>query len=242
MLLLATGAFLLAGTIKGAVGLGLPTASVGIMTQFIDPVLAIVLVILPAMVANAWQLWQAGDAVRAFRDYRVLAISLMVVIFLTTFLTASVEKDTLLLIVGIAVVIFALTSLLVSPPRLPDRFDKPAQLVAGVASGVLGGLTSIWSPPMVTYLISRRLEKDEFVRVTGLLIFAGTVPLALGFWRAGFFTAESATVSAAMIVPSLIGFQLGAMIRRRIDASKFGMVLLVVFLLMGLNIVRRALW
>lgn len=223
-------------------GLGLPTASVGIMTQFIDPVLAIVLVVFPAMVANAWQLWQAGDVLRACRDYRIIALSLMLAIWLTTFITAEVGKDTLLLIVGIAVVIFALTSLLVSPPRLPDRFDKPAQLVAGVSSGILGGLTSIWSPPMVTYLLSRRLDKDEFVRVTGLLIFAGTLPLAAGFWRAGFFTETSVLVSMAMVVPSLIGFQLGAMIRKRIDAGKFQTVFLIVFLLMGLNIVRRAVW
>lgn len=212
------------------------------MTQFIDPTLAIVLVIFPAMITNAWQLYRAGDALRAFRDYRIIALSLMLSIWLSTFITASVDKETLLLIVGIAVVVFALNSLLVTPPRLPDRFDRPGQLVAGVLSGILGGLTSIWSPPMVTYLLARRLEKDEFVRVTGLLIFAGTLPLAAGFWRAGFFTEKSVLVSAAMVVPSLIGFQLGAEVRKRIDAERFQTVLLVVFLVMGLNIVRRAIW
>lgn len=239
---IATGTFLIAGTIKGAVGIGLPTASIGILSQFYDAGLAIALVVFPSMLSNAWQLYRAGDAVRAFRDYRIIAISMMVVIWWMTSFTATVSQNTLLLIVGTAVVLFAVTSLLVSPPRLPDRFDKPAQLIAGIASGLLGGLTAIWAPPMVTYLIARRLEKDEFVRVTGLLIFLGTLPLCAGLWRAGLFGGTQAAISAAMVIPALLGFQIGEAVRRRLHAERFQTMLLVVFLLLGLNIIRRGLW
>ena len=223
-------------------GIGLPTASVGLLSQIYDPGLAIALVVFPSMIANAWQLLRAGEALRAFNDYRVIAVTLVVVLWFTTYLTAAVSQETLLLIVGCAVVLFSLNSLFLAPPRIPDRLDRPAQFVAGIGSGLLGGLTAIWAPPMVTYLIARGVEKDEFVRVTGLLIFLGTLPLCAGLWRAGLFTGAHAGISAAMVGPALAGFQVGEAIRRRIDASRFQTVLLVVFLLMGLNIIRRGLF
>ncbi|MEO1019735.1 MAG: sulfite exporter TauE/SafE family protein, partial [Pseudomonadota bacterium] len=137
--------------------------------------------------------------------------------------------------------LFSLMSLLVMPPRLPDRYDKPVQLVAGALAGVFGGFTAIWSPPMVMYMLARRLDKDEFVRASGLLILLGSIPLTAGFWQQGLLTGSLAITSAVMIVPTLIGFSLGEIVRDRLPADRFRSIVLLIFLLMGLNLVRRAL-
>lgn len=236
-----TAAFLVAGTIKGAVGIGLPTASIGIMTQAIDPRIAIALVVFPIIVSNFWQVLRMGETLRAVRDYWLLAASLMVVLWLTTSVTAAVSQTTLMIVVGTVIIIFAVSSLALSPPVLPDRFNRIGQFAAGIAAGALGGLTSIWSPPLVTYFIARRLDKDEFIRASGLLIFLGSLPLCIGFWQEGLLNGPNALLSAAMVVPALIGFQVGEVLRRKIRADRFQIVVLVVFLLMGLNVIRKAL-
>ena len=79
-------------------------------------------------------------------------------------------------------------SLAYAPPFLPERFDRAGQVVAGIASGILGGLTAIWAAPMMAYLIARRVDRDEFVRAVGTMIFIGSAPLILGFWHAGLIT------------------------------------------------------
>src|ERR1700749_3337759 len=55
LLLLITAAFLLAGFVKGALGLGLPTVSMGLLAVSMPPAQAIAIVIVPAIVTNIWQ-------------------------------------------------------------------------------------------------------------------------------------------------------------------------------------------
>lgn len=51
-----TGTFLLAGFIKGAIGVGLPTVVMGLLGAVMAPAQAAALVVIPALVTNFWQL------------------------------------------------------------------------------------------------------------------------------------------------------------------------------------------
>lgn len=65
--------FLLAGTIKGAVGMGLPTTALGLMTLALEPRLAIALILVPMITANLWQVYRSGEVLRAARTYAPFA-------------------------------------------------------------------------------------------------------------------------------------------------------------------------
>ena len=119
-------------------------------------------------------------------------------------------------------------------------FDRLAQVIAGGVAGSIGGVTSIWSPPMVIYLLGRGADKDDFVRLAGFIILVGTVPLTAGYWHAGLLTRELAWSSLAMVVPVLAGFAIGEKLRHSLNPMVFRRVVLVYFFLMGLNLVRRA--
>lgn len=234
--------FLLAGTIKGVVGIGLPTASVGMMSQVLDPRLAIALAVFPSLIANVWQIWRSGQPWQVIQRFWLFLICLMSMILLVSLtLTAVVQTDILIFALGCVILVFSVMSLSWRPPFLPDRFDRLGQFISGTASGILGGLTAIWAPVMVPYLMARRLEPDTFVRATGVMILAGTIPLIGGYWHTGLITGQSSLVGMAMVLPAVIGFGLGERIRQHLDAEKFRKVVLFVFLIMGLNLIRRAL-
>ena len=55
LLIFITAAFLLAGFIKGVIGLGLPTVSMGLLAVTMPPSQALAIVIVPAIVTNIWQ-------------------------------------------------------------------------------------------------------------------------------------------------------------------------------------------
>ena len=95
---------------------------------------------------------------------------------------------------------------------------------------------------MAVYLTARQVPKDEFVRATGLLIFLGSVPLTIGYVLQGFLTLELAGVSVFLIGPTLLGFALGARVRTGLSNEVFRKVLLYVFLVLGLNMLRRGIW
>ena len=65
------GAFLLAGFVKGVIGLGLPTVSVGLLGLLMTPAQAAAILVVPSLVTNVWQaavgggLWRAGATIVA---------------------------------------------------------------------------------------------------------------------------------------------------------------------------------
>jgi uncharacterized membrane protein YfcA len=235
-------AFLAAGVIKGTLGVGLPIAAVGLMTQFIDPRLAISLVVFPIMFSNIWQIYRAGEIKKTVMKYWMFAVVLAISLMITTSYTAKVATDFLVAFVGVVIILFSLMNLMSTPPSIPEKFDRPGQLIAGLTAGVMGGFTAIWSPPIAAYLIARNTNKDGFVRATGFLFLVGSIPLCLGFWQNGLMTGPVALVSTGMIIPTLAGFSVGEIIRRKLKPDRFKRLVLFFFLLIGLNLIRKAVY
>jgi uncharacterized membrane protein YfcA len=65
-IVVATLAFLLAGFVKGVIGLGLPTVSMGLLTLVMAPAKAASLLIVPSFVTNVWQ-WRPAQVSGAWR-------------------------------------------------------------------------------------------------------------------------------------------------------------------------------
>lgn len=234
--------FLIAGSVKGLVGIGLPTTAIGLATLMVDPRTAIAVILFPMVTSNAWQLYRQGNVLRTARTYGLFAAVLLVSIWLTTLVTDDAPDRVLMAVLGVIILIFVAVNLTVTVPPLPRRFDKPAQIVMALAAGVMGGLTAVWGPPMMIYLASRQVPKDEFVSATGFLIFVGSLPLTAAYIQAGHLTAPLAWVSLAMMVPTFLGFAMGERVRNRISTERFRTVLLYIFLVLGLNLLRRAIW
>ena len=65
--LLVMATFLLAGTVKGVIGLGLPTVSLAILTVAIDLPTAMALLLVPSFATNLWQASVGGNATSLWR-------------------------------------------------------------------------------------------------------------------------------------------------------------------------------
>jgi len=232
--------FLVAGTIKGAVGIGLPTAAMGLMTLTLDPRTAISLILMPMLLSNAWQVYRSGDTRRAMRSYLPLALTLMIGVALAVSLARNAPDRLLLATLGVSLLIFVAVNASRWTPRIPDSHDRPAQIVTGAIAGIMGGITSVWAPPMAVYLAARQVGKDEFVRASGLLIFLGSLPLVIGYMFQGYLTRDLGLVSLVMLVPTFAGFAFGERLRNRFSEAGFKRMLLVIFTLIGLNLIRRA--
>lgn len=239
LILIAAAAFVFAGSIKGLVGLGLPTALISLLAQVMDPRTAIAILLLPSLILNAWQVWGSGGFLENLRRVWLFALVMFITIWYFSRFSASLDVDVLIVGIGAMILIFVATNLLKPPPPIPAHWDKPVQVVVALFAGVIGGLTAIWSPPMVMYLMSRRYAKDEFIGTLGVLILCGSIPLFIGYWQAGLLTIPLAGISAMMIVPAMIGFAIGEWGRRWLDPAQFKRFVLLAFFLMGLNLIRR---
>lgn len=238
---LAPFVFLLAGTVKGAIGIGLPTTVIAILSQFVDPRMAVALGLFPIVLANLWQIHREGGWRAALARYWPFSVSLAVSILLFSDVAADMRPQTIIMITGIGIALFSGVNLIRRPPPLPARWERPAQVIAGIAAGLAGGLTGLWAPPMVILLLSLRIDKSEFVRASGLLLFLGGMPLMAGYAWNGLLTREIFLWSLAMLIPTFIGFSIGERVRRKMADARFQHAVLIFFLLMGLNMIRRGL-
>ncbi|KMW57143.1 putative membrane protein [Candidatus Rhodobacter oscarellae] len=240
--LFAAFALFLAGTIKGVVGLGLPTTSIALLTLAVDIRVAIALAILPMLVSNAWQVHRAGELRRSVRTYWPFVAALMLALAATVASTVNASDAAVMGALGAVLLLYVATSVSGWRPAIPAAADRPVQLGAGALSGVMGGLVGVWAPPMALYLAARGTQKDEFVRATGLILFCGSIPLLIGYVRAGFLEGALIWFSIALLVPTFAGFALGERLRGRLSERGFRAALMVFFALVGLNLIRRALF
>ncbi len=241
LIAVAIAAYVAAGFVKGTIGIGLPTAAITLFAQASgDTRLAIALVIVPMVVLNAWQCWRAADIVVTLKRFKLLAAVMLIGIGLAAFGASRMSTPVITLILGLSISLFAATSLWREWPALPERFDRGAQVLTGLVCGLLGGISGVWAPPLVIYLSALRLDKEAFVGTTGVLLFLGSTILAISYGVNELLTTREASLGLMLVIPALLGYMLGEKLHERLSGSAFRKTVLVFFLLMGLNLVRRS--
>ncbi|MGB2028033.1 MAG: sulfite exporter TauE/SafE family protein [Candidatus Puniceispirillaceae bacterium] len=231
--------FVFAGIVKGFLGIGLPAAAMGLLTLIISPTEAISLLWLPILFSNMFQFGRAKNKREIMATYKWFAAALLVSIFLTSLFINDYPTALLTVAIGVAMVIFSLN--LLFGLTLPVGPGRGWQLGVGVLSGVLGGLSSIWSPPVAMYLMARNTPKDMFIGTTGFLFLAGCLPLGAGLVISGLITGSVIVKSLLGLVMTLTGFRIGEIMRERVSQDRFRQIVLIAFLIMGGRLIATGL-
>lgn len=241
-LLVVTVAMLCGGVVKGTVGIGLPIVAISIMSTFLAaPTTALALIIMPIVASNLWQLLRSGHALSSLKRFWPVLLALPVGLWWSAGLVVRIAPETLFGLLGAIVVAFCVTAFLAPNLRIAAPMEKWAGLVAGFAGGLIGGVSTVYGPPITIYLVALRLSKDLFIGATGLIWFCAALPLTAAYVYHGVLTAELAAWSTAACVPAVGGQLLGQWVRDRIDPATFRRLLLAALFLLGLNLIRRAL-
>ena len=232
-------AFLCSGIIKGFLGIGLPAAAMALLTIFIDPKTAISLMVLPIIFANIMQFFRSEERRQTAQKYKYFALTIMFSIFVTSLFIASYPTALLTVAIGVAMVVFSLNLLFGMTLAISSHLGW--QVGVGLISGILGGLSSIWSPPVAMYLLARNVSKEEFIGASGFLFLAGCFPLAAGLILSGVLTFEAALQSVLGLIAVVIGFRIGELMRSYISQDLFRKIVLSVFLILGVRLIMTGL-
>jgi len=233
--------YFVAGVVKGALGIGFPTTAISLMAQFTDARTAITLVVIPMLVTNAWQIWRSRQIRWVLQRFWLLLVFSLIFIGIFSFIAAGIPDNGAMMILGIIVTLYAASSLYRPIIAISQKADKPAQVITGILSGAMGGIAGVWAPAILIYLNARRLSKDQFVSTVGVLLFLGSCVLLAGYLNNGLLGPSILLMSSLLVIPSLLGFSAGELVRHRLSAQRFERLLLWFFLLIGVNLIRRAL-
>ena len=239
--------FLLAGFVKGMVGLGLPIVGVGLLSLVMPPQQASALLVVPSMVTNLWQLL-AGPGVKALarRLWPMMAgvcagtwaglWGLARLGWLTAAAATRAEGA-----LGLALMLYAALGLLRVQLPAPGRAEGWAGPAVGALTGAVSSLTGVFAIPAVPYLASLGLDKDELIQALGLSFTVSTAALAAGLAAGGLFADGAAGGSLLALLPAAVGLVAGGWLRGRVQPETFRICFLVGVAALGLHLAVRGL-
>lgn len=240
---LALAITLFAGFVKGAIGFAMPLIMISAFSAVLPPQMAVAGLILPTLVTNLSQAFRQGipAAWQTTKTFHRFVIGTVVFIFLSAPLILIIPTTAFLLVLGIPITAFAAAQLFGLPLAIPIRHRARVEWVLGVIGGLYGGISGIWGPPLIVYLLSIRAPKVETVRAQGVIFLIGAVALLAAHLRTGVANVHSLAFSAALVVPAMAGLALGYRVQDRLDPARFRRWTQVLLVLTGLNLVRQAL-
>jgi uncharacterized membrane protein YfcA len=213
--------FLLAGLVKGVIGLGLPSISIGLLALIMTPAEAAAIMIFPTFVTNVWQMLVGPYLVALLRRLWTLMVGSVIGIWLGGGILTSSNSRLAACGLGLALVVYAVIGLTKVKFSVPQRHEIWLSPLIGLVTGVIAGGTGVFVIPAGPYYHAIRLNKDELVQMLGLSFTISVVALALILWRDGVMQLGNATGSALAVIPALVGMAIGQRVRQRASEETF---------------------
>ena len=239
-ILAIVGTFLIAGAVKGVIGLGLPTVSLALLTVAIDLPSAMALLLVPSFVTNLWQAASGGNAKAIFRRIWPFLLMATVTVWLDAGALTRVDLSLLSALLGALLVVYATVNLAGFCFALTARQEAWVGPLIGSANGILTGMTGSFVVPGVMFLQAIGLSRDMLIQAMGMLFTASTLALAAALQGSAFLTLELGALSAAALLPALAGMALGQRLRKRLPEQLFRRVFFAALLILGAYIIASA--
>ncbi|RSE89220.1 sulfite exporter TauE/SafE family protein [Achromobacter aegrifaciens] len=233
LLAVTVSVFILAGVVKGVVGLGLPTISMAMLALVMAPAQAAALLIVPSLITNLWQARPWVTLPQVLRRIGAMQAGGCAGTIGGALWLGPPSGHWASVCLGRALVAYAAWGLFGSPPRAPQRHQGLVGVSVGAITGVITAATGVFVIPAVPYLQALNLGKDGLIQAMGISFTVSTVALAIGLGVTGGYTPEAAGASLLMLLPALAGMALGTWLRGRMSAQAFKRCFMVSLALLG---------
>lgn len=225
--------FLLAGLVKGVIGMGLPTVAMGLLALVLPPAEAAAILVVPSFVTNVWQLL-AGPAFGALaRRLWPMMLAVLVGTIAGAGVLAGNIAGLAKIGLGITLVLYAVVGLAGFRRTVATRHEGWLGPTIGLATGLVTGATGVFVIPAVPYLQAIGLEKDGLIQALGVSFTVSTVALAIGLLRVDVWQMSDVWTSLLALAPALAGMTAGQWLRGRFSAATFRKVFFAGLLLLG---------
>lgn len=242
LLYVIAAVFLLAGFVKGVVGLGLPTVSMGLLAVTMAPSQALAIVIVPAVVTNIWQTFVGSYLRDIVRRLWPLLIGTAFGIWLNRGSLTGPYANYLPIALGILLVIYAITGLTKFAFTVARGNEKWIGGIVGVVTGMISAATGVQVIPSMPFLQAIGMEKDELIQALGVFFTVATLALSVNLTASGLLSASTALPGALALGCSFAGMFVGQAVRTRLPAEAFRRWFLIAMIALGLYLAGAAVY
>jgi uncharacterized protein len=235
------GAFLLAGFVKGVIGLGLPTVSIGLLGLLMTPAQAAAILVVPSLITNVWQAAVGGGLLALARRLWPMLAGICIGTVVGVALLPHDDSGRATVWLGLALAVYAGFGLVKGHFAVPRQMETWLGLLMGAATGAITVATGIFVMPGTPYIQSLQFERDKLVQALGLSFTVSTVTLAVALAHTGHMRTSLAWPSFVALAAALAGMGLGQLARGRVEAETFRVCFFVGLMLLGAHLALRGL-
>jgi uncharacterized protein len=232
--------FLLAGLVKGVVGMGLPTVAVGLLAEVMAPAQAAALLLVPSLVTNVWQLVAGPSCCALVRRLWPLMVRIAAGSWLGSGWLTQDQGSRATMALGAALVAYAVLGLSKVKVAVPLAWEPWLSAPVGAVTGIITAATGVFVIPAVPFLGALGLEKDDLVQALGLSFTTSTLALGGSLFFDGALQA-SLGASLLALLPASIGMLVGQRLRDRVNPATFHRYFFLGLLGLGVDQVARRL-
>jgi len=213
-------AVLAGGLVKGTLGFGMPMVALPIIAFIIPPTTAMILLCAPIFLTNFLQI-KFREGVSSYR-FLPMFLCLIIGLIIGARLILEIDVKTITQIIAVSIIFAALVNCFgIKIKNINKNHENTITSLIGFGSGILGGLSTFYGPPMLAYLVAVDLPKEKFVRTVSTMYFIGSFPLYGSLIYYGFATKEDLIFSLILIIPAFIAQQVGTKIRDKFNQKQF---------------------
>ena len=237
-LVLIVFAVFLGGIVKGSVGIGMSMFSVPIIAFILPPTKAMMLLCFPVIFTNFLQM----DIKKGVGSFRFLPMFIFLFLGLLIGGKLILNLSLNFISISIAIVIITFTSLNflgINLKKIKKANEKILSVIIGFFSGVLGGLTTFYAPPIITFLISINLDKEFFIRTTATMYFFASIPLYSSMLYHGLGNYYDLIMSFTLVMPAIIGQFFGSKVRKKLSNEIFQKLVLIILMIIGFSLLIK---
>lgn len=230
---------IVAGLLKGIIGVGMPVVALPLLTIFIDVKSATMLLSLPLIFSNLPQALEGGKTGRCLVQLMPVILGMIPGLLLGVRVLLTLDANIAGIIAGLVIMGIGGVTLLAPKLQLQSRLVLPAGITFGFFGGILGGIAAMAGPLVFIYMLAKGLRGKAFTKEASLYLVVSAGLLAIFLTASTQFNWLDLSVSMAATFPVVLGMYVGQHMRDKIAPETFRKLVLIAVIAAGAELVRQ---
>jgi uncharacterized membrane protein YfcA len=228
---------LIAGLLKGVIGVGMPVVAFPLLSMLVDVQTAVMLLSVPLVVSNIPQALEGGLVTQTLWSLAPVLVGMVPGVWIGVAVLLNVDPAVAKTIAGAVVVLVAAVTLLAPELQIKQRLVFPVGLGAGFCGGLLGGVAALSGPLVFIFLLAKGLRGKAFTKEASMFLVVSSGLLASALISNPRFDWHDVLISTLATAPVVAGTLIGQRVRDVVPANAFKKLVVLVVLLSGAQLV-----
>ena len=246
LIALLSVAFLLGGFVKGAIGYGMPLVATPILLMSFSLPQVVLIMVPPIFFSNVIQGFQTRKAWPVLKLFwPMIAANCVILLFFGGRILTMVDAWILTCFVGAMMALHAGLSLAPPVAAFTRIFQKVSIgkliLPAGIVSGFLGSVTTIYGFPSLQVIVASQCNKEEIAFLFSIFLASGHLALWRGMVLNDYSNPEMLQWGLIACLPMFFALLAGRIVHKKLSVQAFRKAVNLVLLLAGLGLILKSL-